>query len=87
MMSLLRIEYYSLFRGGTVSVSGEPPCGQTSYNVHLFHEGTERRAYEFMGAHPLKDGMHGCAFRVDAHANVYVQGDLTAGPAEIPWRN
>ena len=24
----------------------------TDYNVHLFHEGTERRAYEFMGAPP-----------------------------------
>jgi 1,4-alpha-glucan branching enzyme len=59
----------------------------TDYNVHLFHEGTERRAYEFMGAHPgSKDGMHGCAFRVWApHAErVYVQGDFNGWTRRDP---
>ena len=51
----------------------------SDYLIHLFHEGTARRAYEFMGAHLCANkGREGCLFRVWApHAKVvYVQGDF-----------
>ena len=56
----------------------------TDYFVHLFHEGTARRAYEFMGAHLCSlDGVPGCKFRLWApHAKqVIVQGDFNG------WKN
>lgn len=47
--------------------------------IHLFHEGTARRAYEFMGSHLcVQKGETGCLFRTWAPhaARVFVQGDF-----------
>ncbi|NCB41668.1 MAG: 1,4-alpha-glucan branching protein GlgB [Clostridia bacterium] len=49
------------------------------YAIHLFHEGTARRAYDFLGPHfSEKDGEKGCFFRTWAPEakEVYVIGDF-----------
>lgn len=59
----------------------------SGYLIHLFHEGTARRAYEFMGAHLCaENGVPGCVFRVWApHAReVFVQGDFNGWSRKHP---
>ena len=59
----------------------------SDYLIHLFHEGTARRAYEFMGAHLcVKNGRKGCAFCVWAPhaAEVFVQGDFNGWKRQHP---
>ena len=50
-----------------------------SLPIYLFHEGTNSRAYEYMGAHPTKKGKsEGVVFRVWAPnaVSVSVVGDM-----------
>ncbi|MDD2294607.1 MAG: 1,4-alpha-glucan branching protein GlgB [Eubacteriales bacterium] len=61
----------------------------SDYQIHLFHEGTARRAYEFMGAHLCENnGRKGCSFRVWApHASrVFLQGDFNGWSRDHPMR-
>lgn len=49
------------------------------YAIHLFHEGTSRRAYDFLGFHFCeRDGEKGCVFRTWAPKakEIYVVGDF-----------
>ena len=51
--------------------------------VYLFHQGTNFRAYEYLGAHPTDGGFVFRVWAPDAEA-VAVTGDLTVGRVRLP---